>query len=42
MGLGMDFWLQLILAAVLGVPFTQVAFLGHDGGISKSCVAVGQ
>jgi fatty acid desaturase len=25
-------WLQLIVAAVLGVLFTQVAFLGHDGG----------
>jgi fatty acid desaturase len=25
-------WLQLIVAAVLGVLSTQVAFLGHDGG----------
>ncbi len=25
-------WFQLITAAVLGVLFTQVAFLGHDGG----------
>lgn len=25
-------WLQLITAGVLGVLFTQVAFLGHDGG----------
>jgi fatty acid desaturase len=25
-------WLQLIVAAALGVLFTQVAFLGHDGG----------
>ena len=25
-------WLQLIVAGVLGVLFTQVAFLGHDGG----------
>ena len=27
-----DSWLQLITAAVVGVLFTQVAFLGHDGG----------
>lgn len=27
-----DSWLQLIVAGVLGVLFTQVAFLGHDGG----------
>lgn len=27
-----DSWLQLIIAGVLGVLFTQVAFLGHDGG----------
>ncbi len=27
-----DSWLQLILALVLGVAYTQVAFLGHDGG----------
>jgi fatty acid desaturase len=27
-----DSWLQLITAAVLGLLFTQVAFLGHDGG----------
>jgi fatty acid desaturase len=27
-----DSWLQLVVAAVLGVVFTQVAFLGHDGG----------
>jgi fatty acid desaturase len=25
-------WLQLIIAAALGLLFTQVAFLGHDGG----------
>jgi fatty acid desaturase len=25
-------WLQLITAVVLGILFTQVAFLGHDGG----------
>lgn len=25
-------WFQLLTAAVLGVVFTQVAFLGHDGG----------
>jgi fatty acid desaturase len=27
-----DSWLQLVTAAVLGLLFTQVAFLGHDGG----------
>ncbi len=27
-----DSWYQTIVAAVLGVLFTQVAFLGHDGG----------
>ncbi len=27
-----DSWFQLLLAVVLGVAFTQVAFLGHDGG----------
>src|SRR6476646_6285492 len=27
-----DSWFQLILAAVLGLAFAQVAFLGHDGG----------
>jgi fatty acid desaturase len=27
-----DSWYQTITAAVLGVAFTQVAFLGHDGG----------
>jgi fatty acid desaturase len=27
-----DSWYQLIVAGVLGVVFTQVAFLGHDGG----------
>jgi len=27
-----DSWFQLIVAGVLGVVFTQVAFLGHDGG----------
>ena len=27
-----DSWLQLCAAAVLGVAFTQAAFLGHDGG----------
>ena len=25
-------WLQLVAAVVLGLAFTQVAFLGHDGG----------
>jgi fatty acid desaturase len=25
-------WLQTVTAAVLGLAFTQVAFLGHDGG----------
>jgi fatty acid desaturase len=27
-----DSWWQLIAAAVLGIAFTQVAFLGHDAG----------
>jgi len=27
-----DSWYQTIVAAVLGIAFTQVAFLGHDGG----------
>ncbi len=27
-----DSWYQTIVAAVLGILFTQVAFLGHDGG----------
>jgi fatty acid desaturase len=27
-----DSWYQMIVAAVLGLVFTQVAFLGHDGG----------
>jgi fatty acid desaturase len=27
-----DSWLQLIVAGVLGVVFTQIGFLGHDGG----------
>jgi hypothetical protein len=27
-----DSWYQLIAAVVLGIAFTQVAFLGHDGG----------
>jgi fatty acid desaturase len=27
-----DSWLQLIVAGVLGILFTQVGFLGHDGG----------
>jgi fatty acid desaturase len=27
-----DSWFQLIVAGALGVLFTQVAFLGHDGG----------
>lgn len=27
-----DSWLQLIVAVVLGIAFTQAAFLGHDGG----------
>jgi fatty acid desaturase len=27
-----DSWYQTIVAAVLGLLFTQVAFLGHDGG----------
>jgi fatty acid desaturase len=25
-------WLQLVVAALLGAAYTQVAFLGHDGG----------
>ena len=32
-----DSWYQLITAAVLGVVFTQVAFLGHDGGHQQVC-----
>src|ERR1700710_1597889 len=27
-----DSWYQTIVAVVLGLAFTQVAFLGHDGG----------
>jgi fatty acid desaturase len=27
-----DSWWQVVAAAVLGIAFTQVAFLGHDGG----------
>src|SRR6476469_7554909 len=27
-----DSWWQTVTAVVLGVAFTQVAFLGHDGG----------
>jgi fatty acid desaturase len=27
-----DSWYQTMVAAVLGIVFTQVAFLGHDGG----------
>jgi len=27
-----DSWFQLIIAAVMGFAFTQLAFLGHDGG----------
>jgi fatty acid desaturase len=27
-----DSWYQTIVAAALGIAFTQVAFLGHDGG----------
>ena len=27
-----DSWFQLVIAAVLGMVFTQIAFLGHDGG----------
>lgn len=27
-----DSWYQIVAAAALGVVFTQVAFLGHDGG----------
>jgi fatty acid desaturase len=27
-----DSWYQTIIAVVMGVTFTQVAFLGHDGG----------
>ncbi len=27
-----DSWFQLIVAGLMGVLFTQVAFLGHDGG----------
>jgi fatty acid desaturase len=30
-------WYQLITAAVLGVLFTQVAFLGHDAGHRQIC-----
>jgi fatty acid desaturase len=27
-----DSWYQTIVAAVMGITFTQIAFLGHDGG----------
>src|SRR5690348_7822439 len=27
-----DSWLQVVIAAAMGFAFTQVAFLGHDGG----------
>jgi fatty acid desaturase len=27
-----DSWYQCLIAAVMGIAFTQVAFLGHDGG----------
>ena len=27
-----DSWYQTIVAAIMGIAFTQVAFLGHDGG----------
>jgi fatty acid desaturase len=30
-------WFQLIVAAVLGILFTQVAFLGHDSGHRQVC-----
>ena len=30
-------WLQLIVAGGLGLVFTQVGFLGHDGAISRYC-----
>jgi len=30
-------WYQLGVAAVLGVVFTQLAFLGHDGGHQQIC-----
>ncbi|MGI8697470.1 MAG: fatty acid desaturase family protein [Mycobacteriales bacterium] len=32
-----DSWWQPLVAAVLGVVFTQVAFLGHDGGHQQVC-----
>lgn len=32
-----DSWFQLLVAAVLGIVFTQVAFLGHDGGHQQVC-----
>ena len=32
-----DSWFQLLTAAVLGLLFTQVAFLGHDGGHQQVC-----
>ncbi|MDQ1745129.1 MAG: hypothetical protein QOE23_3468, partial [Pseudonocardiales bacterium] len=32
-----DSWYQLGIAAVLGVVFTQLAFLGHDGGHQQIC-----
>ncbi|HZZ98022.1 MAG TPA: acyl-CoA desaturase [Jatrophihabitantaceae bacterium] len=27
-----DSWYQMIVAAIMGIAFTQIAFLGHDGG----------
>ncbi len=30
-------WLQLLVAAVLGVVLTQIAFLGHDAGHQQIC-----
>jgi fatty acid desaturase len=30
-------WYQMIVAAAMGMVFTQVAFLGHDGGHQQVC-----
>ena len=32
-----DSWYQLLLAPVLGIAYTQVAFLGHDAGHQQVC-----
>jgi fatty acid desaturase len=32
-----DSWLQLLVAAVLGIVTTQVAFMGHDSGHQQIC-----